>query len=325
MDVLIIGGNRFVGYYLAWDLLNDGQRVTLLNRGSRPDPFGARVERITCDRKTEGVVTALRGRRFDAVVDFAAYEAADVALLHRALPETRHVMISTGQVYLVREGCPKPSKESDFGGPVMAAPAAQPELDEWRYGVGKRAAEEATQQLFGGDRLRIPMVNGARDYLRRIEGYLWRFADGGPILVPDGGRHRVRHVYGRAVSRAIARMLREGTGRGEAFNLAQDETPEMIEVLEILRAAFGAKSAFVPIAGDALRAAGLEPVKVSPFSGSWMSFLDPSKAKRELGFEHPPLEDYLRRIVESFVEAPPADRPAEYLASRAKELTLAGG
>ena len=40
---------------------------------------------------------------------------------------------------------------------------------------------------FPATRLRIPMVNGQRDYYRRIESYLWRLLDGSPILLPDGG------------------------------------------------------------------------------------------------------------------------------------------
>ena len=40
MHVLIIGGTRFVGYGLVWRLLARGDRVTVLNRGTMPDPFG---------------------------------------------------------------------------------------------------------------------------------------------------------------------------------------------------------------------------------------------------------------------------------------------
>ncbi len=34
MNVLIIGGTRFVGRALAWRLIAQGDRVTLLNRGT---------------------------------------------------------------------------------------------------------------------------------------------------------------------------------------------------------------------------------------------------------------------------------------------------
>ena len=69
--------------------------------------------------------------------------------------------------------------------------------------------------------------------------------------------------------------------------------------------------------------AGLDPLLLSPFSGTWMSFLDPARAKAELGFRHEPLGAYLDKIVTSFLAHPPADPPPGY-ESRAAELKLVG-
>ena len=125
MHVLLIGGNRFVGRLLTWRLLAGGHRVTLLNRGHLADPFGDRVERLRCDRTSPELERLLSGRSFDAVVDLAAFTGDDgrrAAALFQG--RTGHyVMISTGQVYLVREGCPRPAREEDYDGPVMARPA----------------------------------------------------------------------------------------------------------------------------------------------------------------------------------------------------------
>ena len=71
-----------------------------------------------------------------------------------------------------------------------------------------------------------------------------------------------------------------------------------------------------------MRAAGLDPLLLSPFSGSWMSFLDPSRARAELGFVHEPLAVYLDRIVASFLAHPPAELPPG-LDRRADEIALA--
>ncbi len=79
MNVLIIGGTRFVGYQLAWRLIAGGHRVTLLNRGTTADPFGGRVERLVADRSTADFARVLGGRDFDAAVDFACYTGEDAA------------------------------------------------------------------------------------------------------------------------------------------------------------------------------------------------------------------------------------------------------
>jgi nucleoside-diphosphate-sugar epimerase len=350
MHVLVIGGNRFVGRLLAWRLLARGDRVTLLNRGSIPDPFGDRVERLRGDR-TRDLEPLLAGRSFDAVVDLAAFTGEDGRRATELLAgRTRHlVMVSTGQVYLVREGCvarglrrplpdqqswseplpacPRPSREEDYDGPVMPRPADPADLGDWEYGIGKRACEDAlvaaARAGFPSTRVRIPMVNGELDYFRRIEGYLWRLVDGGPVLVPDGGGQPCRHVYGGEVARFLADILLREDTFGQAYNVAQEEAPTLLELLERLRALLGSRADLVAIPSERLVGAGLAPSAVSPFSDRWMSFVDPGRAARELGFRHATLDRGLSSVVACFLAHPPADRPDGY-AGRRIELRLAG-
>ena len=55
-----------------------------------------------------------------------------------------------------------------------------------------------------------------------------------------------------------------------------------------------------------------------------MSFLDPARAKAELGFRHEPLGSYLDKIVTSFLAHPPVEPPPGY-DSRPRELELVRG
>lgn len=332
MDVLIIGGTRFLGPLLVFRLLAAGHRVTILNRGTRPDPFGAfvhRVEGFVADRRSPDFSRALTGRSFDAVVDFAAYEHTDVEGAVRALAGRagHYILISTGQVYLVREDCPSPAKEPDYLGPLKPRPASPADLDEWSYGMGKRACEDALiqawdSQRFPATRLRIPMVNGERDYHRRVEGYLFRMLDGGPVLLPDGGHERTRHVYGADVVRAITTILGRRETFGEAYNVCQDEAPTLADLLRTMADLLGAAPRFVTVSSAAIERHGLSVEQVSPFSTRWMSFLDPGKIQRALGFRHTPLREYLASVVASFLAHPPADPPAGY-AQRDREIPLA--
>ncbi len=331
MKVLIIGGNRFVGRDLVWRFLAAGHEVTTFNRGHLPDPFGARITRLVGDRTTGDFERLLAQGEWDAAVDFAAFVEADT---RRAAATLRgrvghYVMISTGQVYLVRAPRPKDAaRETDYEGTVMAAPTEPSERGEWDYGMGKRGAEDAlgaawAERRFPSTRLRIPMVNGERDYHRRIEGYLWRLLDGDPVLLPDGGQSPTRHVYSGAVARAIARVLGNPMTYGQAYNLAQDETPTLTDILTLLAEILGASARFVAVPSARIAATGLDVVRVSPFSGRWMSFLDPTRAKAELGFRHDSLRHYLEKIVASFLAHPPAEPPEGYAANRPREVELA--
>ena len=86
--MLIIGGTRYMGRFLAARLVARGDRVTLFNRGTRPDPFGDRVERL------------LGWRTFDAVVDMIGYVSRDVerAIDIFAGRVGHYLFVSTGQV-----------------------------------------------------------------------------------------------------------------------------------------------------------------------------------------------------------------------------------
>jgi hypothetical protein len=86
----------------------------------------------------------------------------------------------------------------------------------------------------------------------------------------------------------------------------------------------GAAPRLVAVPRAELEAAGLDPVGVSPFSGRWMSFLDPGRARRELGFAPTPVSTYMAAIVAAFLAHPP-EAPPESYATRARELDLVRG
>ena len=327
MNVLVIGGNRFLGRGLVWRLLYGGHRVTLVNRGRLADPFGDRVERICADRTTEAFDRALAGRAFDRAVDFAGFTADDARRSVRVLGgRVGHlVFVSTGQVYLVREGCPWPARETDYDGPTMPEAPSPADHDDWVYGIDKRGAEDvlAAATALPSTRLRIPMVNGELDYHRRVESYLWRLLDGGPLLVPRAGAI-TRHVYAGAVVRAIAGLLEAPPPPGQAFNLAQAEQPTVRALIERIADRVGARPRLVELPAEAVEAAGLSVRDASPFSSRWASRLDPSRAIAELGFAHPPLDAYLDATIASLLAAWPPDPPSGY-AQRAGELALAAG
>ena len=93
--------------------------MTLFNRGTLPDTLGERVERLRGDRTTADFERLLAGRSFDAAVDFAAYDGPDGQRAADVLGGrvSHYVVISTGQVYLVREGCPRPAARATTTGP----------------------------------------------------------------------------------------------------------------------------------------------------------------------------------------------------------------
>ncbi len=329
MHVLVIGGTRFVGPLFVFRLLAAGHRVTVFNRGTHADPFGDRVERLVGDRMTADLSRQMINRRFDAAVDFAGYRWEDARGAVEALGGRvgHYVFIGTGQVYLMRKGCPRPAQESDYDGELIERPTNEAELGQWEYGMGKRDCEDAlvdawNKSGFPSTRLRIPVVAGERDHYRRLEPYLYRLLDGGPVIIPDGGMHPVRHVYAGEVARFLVDLLGRESTFGEAYNLCQREAPSVSELIGMISQMLGSQSKLVPIDTPDIVAAGLDPKTLSPLSTQWMSLVDPFKAETELGFRHESLFSYLGKIVASLVAYARATPPEGY-ERRMEEIQLA--
>lgn len=330
MDVLIIGGTRNMGYLLALALLERGHRVTVLNRGMTPNELPPTVTRLRADR-TEQVqlFSALNRRAFDAVVDMVLYtgDEADTVIDLFAGRVQHYVFVSTGQVYLVREGLARPFSEDDYAGRLMPPPKPNTYVyEEWSYGMRKREAEDALAHAwqtsqFPYTSLRLPMVNGQRDPFNRLYGYMLRIKDGGPILVPETPRHPLRHVYAEDVVRAIIGVLETGQGKGRAFNISQDETVTLEEFLALLSGFMGHKPPeLVEVKRSVLEINGFLP-DCSPFSERWMSELTNDRSKAELGMTYTPLPDYLEQIVRFHMDNPPR-RPASYRRRRAEKTLV---
>src|SRR5215510_804281 len=141
MNILIIGGTRNVGHFLAHELVAGGHHVTVLNRGKTPDALPESVERLHADRtKPAQLEKALSGRKFDVVVDNAVYKGPEAEAIVGLLSGRvgHYIFLSTGQVYLVREGLERPFSEADYEGRLMPAPKPNTfSYEEWLYGIEK--------------------------------------------------------------------------------------------------------------------------------------------------------------------------------------------
>src|SRR3989441_11158998 len=71
MKLLVLGGTVFLGRHVVESALARGHSVTLFNRGRQNPDLFAKVEKLRGDR--DGDLSALGGRRFDAVIDTTTY------------------------------------------------------------------------------------------------------------------------------------------------------------------------------------------------------------------------------------------------------------
>jgi nucleoside-diphosphate-sugar epimerase len=99
VNILVMGGTRFVGRPLVQQLLAAGHTLTLFTRGKNPVPAG--VEHLCGDRSTAEGLAALSGRQFDVIVDSSGRTVDDSrsVLEITGAPSHRFVYVSSAGVY----------------------------------------------------------------------------------------------------------------------------------------------------------------------------------------------------------------------------------
>lgn len=314
-----------MGFQFAQRSLEEGHKVTILNRGMSADELPEGVYRLRADRTDpQQMKRALMGKSFDVVIDFVMFKQAEAETTAELLQGKvgHYIFLSSGQVYLVREGIERPFHEEQFEGRIQPPPKANTfAYEEWLYGVNKRQAEEVfmkahAEKAFPYTSLRLPMVNSERDQFRRLYSYIIRLQDGGAILVPETPNYALRHIYGGDVVKVLSQLVESKKGIGKAYNISQEETVSLDEFLNLLGGHMGISPQIVRVKRSLLEANGFLP-DCSPFSERWMSELDNSRSKEELGVEYTPLQDYLGTLVKHYKDNKPTPpvgykrRPAE--------------
>lgn len=317
-----------MGYYFSLRMLEAGHKVTVLNRGLSPDDLPKTVHRLRADRTDpQQLRRALMAKSFDVVVDFVMHRGheADVAIELLKDNTDHYIFISSGQVYLVREGAERPFSEDDYDGRLQPPPKAQTyAYEEWQYGMNKREVEDRLQQAHTGynfpyTSLRLPMVNSERDPFKRLYSYIIRLRDGDPLLIPETPTFPLRHVYGQDVVDALEILVETGKGKGRAYNISQDETVTIDEFLGMLNDIMGTHAPIIRVKRSLLEANGFLP-DCSPFSERWMSELTNERSKAELDMTYTPLRDYLTKLVDHYDTHRPAT-PVGYKRRNAEAQT----
>lgn len=309
MNVVLLGGTRFLGVRCAELLLAAGVSVTIVHRGQT----GAAVPGATTvlgDRSQPGGLDALRGR-FDAVLDLSAYQSAWTRSAIDALGSRVgfYAFVSSGAVYQ-----PSAQLPWDEGTPLGPSPI-------WgAYGREKVASEEALFEahqsgLVPVTAFRFPFILGPANFADRESFVLSRLEAGRPLLLPGGGNALNQFVHVDDAARAlVAALERPDVAAGKAYNCTHRQLVTNRGFVELCASVSGLEARVIAldevVAGVASDTVDLTNI-VFPFPDEHYA-LDGARLERELGvvMQSPP-----RRMIEDFAgwwESQPDHAPRRY-------------
>lgn len=230
MRILILGGTIFLGRALVDAALRRGHTLTLFNRGQSNPGLYPEVEKLTGDRKTD--LSALGGRRWDAVIDTCGYLPSVVSRSAQALASSveHYTFISTESVYAspVQPGI-------DESAPLAKlADETVEEVTGETYGPLKVLCEQAVQAALPGRALivRPGLIVGPYDASDRFTYWPYRVALGGQVLAPGRPERALQFIDVRDLAAWIIRLVEAGqTG---VFNA--DGRPGQVTMQSLLQA-----------------------------------------------------------------------------------------
>lgn len=189
MNVLIIGGTRFLGRHLVDAARARGHTVTLFHRGKTNTNLFPDIEKLHGDRSID--LSALRGRKWDAVIDTCGYVPADVKRSADALADSVGMYVFVSSISAYRDSSVSGIDESYPLATMPADDAAQvtspAQITGENYGPLKALCEQAVERALPDRALiiRPGLIVGPFDSSDRFTYWVRRIGRGGSVLIPD--------------------------------------------------------------------------------------------------------------------------------------------
>jgi nucleoside-diphosphate-sugar epimerase len=331
MRILLIGGNGFIGRFVAAELIRQGHVVAIFHRGTAPLPPGAVEMRGDRNQLT---ASNLEIKRFapHVVIDFVLSSGPQAEALmnfFRGVAQ-RVVMLSSMDVY--RAVGISHGTES---GPLQELPLT--EESELRHNLHPYPPEnmQMLRKIFSwatddydkipaervlmnhsalaGTVLRLPMVYGPGDPLHRFYPVVKRIADKRRhIIFPETlAVWRSPRGYVENVAAAIAQAATDQRAERRIYNVCEEPSisePAFSELEWAMKiaAAMQWDGEFVVLPVEQTPAHLLRPGNAAQH---WTA--SSARIRKELGYKEPvAIEEAIRRTISWEIENPPAETPA---------------
>ncbi|HAV78602.1 MAG TPA: epimerase [Anaerolineae bacterium] len=226
MNILIIGGTRFLGRHLVNSAIARSHIVTLFNRGKSDPNLFPHVETILGDREHD--LERLIDRKWDAVIDTCGYVPRIVSKSGVGLKSSvgQYVFISSISAYDDSIFKKIGIDESDPVGRLEDETVE--EITGGTYGPLKGLCEKIILDLYGDHGLvvRPGLIVGPNDPTDRFTYWPVRFAKGGNVLAPEKPEVPVQIIDVRDLSDFIIKLIEDessgiynATGPGHELTL----------------------------------------------------------------------------------------------------------
>jgi nucleoside-diphosphate-sugar epimerase len=340
MRILLIGGNGFIGRFVAAELVQQRHAVAVFHRGTAAAPAG--VEELRGDRN-QLTASAQELKRFapDVVIDLvisSGPQAEELMNISRGATQ-RVVMLSSMDVYRAVG-----ISHGTEGGPLQEVPLT--EESELRRSLHPYPLEgvQLMRQVFSwitddydkipaervvmndrelpGTVLRLPMAYGPGDLLHRFYPVVKRITDGRRhIIFPETlAAWRSPRGYVENVAAAIALAATDERAARRIYNVCEEPSFSELEWARKIAAAMLWDGDFVVLPVERTPRHLQKPGNAAQH---WTA--SSARIRQELGYQEPvAVEEAIRRTIRWERENPPAGALLAQFDYAAEDAAVAG-
>lgn len=236
MDILILGGPKFLGRATIDAALAAGHTVSVFNRGQTNADVYPNIEKLRGDR--DGDLDALRGRQWDVVIDNSGYVPRIVRQSAELLAGSvgRYIFISTISVY---RDFDQTGIDEDYPLATLEDESVE-EITGETYGGLKVLCERTVQDIYGERALviRPGLIVGPHDPTNRFTYWVTRTAQGGDMLAPVSPEYDMQIIDVRDLTEWTIRMVEAGAS-GVYHATGPDTRLTLGKILETAQAVTG--------------------------------------------------------------------------------------
>lgn len=296
-NVLVIGGSYFVGRIFSMVALQEGWHLTLINRGTYSLKELGDVTEFSCDRYDYNKLKSLPLKeKYDAVVDFCAYDPGDIENMIKTLPcqFNKYIYISTVDV------CESSSDIRDENSPLQWREPTD-EVSLYTYNkmlLEKEIAKAAESYDFKYTILRPAMIYGPYNYAPRESWYIEQIIRGDALPHPVDADGQFQMVYAKDVARGIMLCIEKEEADNKTYVLSAPEVFNYDRYVDLLREVSGRKIETLPVTVEEVLRMNI-PLPF-PLTSEENALFNGEKIVKELGFEYGDLKTSMQMTYNAF-------------------------
>ena len=270
VKILVMGGTRFVGKPLVSRLQAHGHDLTLFTRGRNPVPAG--VEHLSGDRSSAEGLAALKGRRFDVIIDSSGRQQEDSSRVIEVTgaPSHRFVYVSSAGVYAGSDQWPL-SEDSPLD--PQSRHAGKAETERWLQEEGIPFTS-----------FRPTYIYGPGNYNPIERWFFDRILHNRPVPLPGTGSTITQLGHVDDLAETMARCIDVEASTNRIYNISGKQGITFRGLIEAAAMACGRDPASVEM--RSFDPSGLDPKARKAFPLRLNHFLtDITRVERELAWK----------------------------------------